>query len=100
MLFANYADEWEVEDLYDRDEAFVSELATAYPGYEYPDISWMSIKQLRAHILRANMRTLKQHADRFMATDKADDIQLAGILTDLEQSLVRLNTLVKGEAAQ
>lgn len=97
MLFEGYPDEWEVSDLYDRDADFVTELREAFPTYEYPDISWMTVGQLRVRILRWKIRDMKRHMDNFMDADKKDDAKLAAILGGMESTLEQLNAQVKGK---
>ena len=39
-----------VGHLYDTEERFAKMLLEVIPDFEYPDFSWMTVKQLRSHL--------------------------------------------------
>lgn len=47
----DYTDSTKMADLYDVDEEFAT-LMNKIPGFEYPDLSYMSIKELRAFVTK------------------------------------------------
>lgn len=40
-------------EIYDEDEDLVSALIDAIPGFEYPNYSWMTVAQVKTHLVAA-----------------------------------------------
>jgi len=49
-LLDQYRDSDNVGQLYDTDDRFASYIRRSIPGFEFPDFSWMTIRQVKAHI--------------------------------------------------
>jgi hypothetical protein len=47
-----YKSSLNVGKLYDDDEEFAAMLRRAIPKFEYPDFSWMTVAQVKAHIVK------------------------------------------------
>jgi len=51
-LLDQYRDTENVGQLYDTDDRFASFIRRTIPGFEFPDFSWMTVRQVKAHIAR------------------------------------------------
>ncbi len=98
MAFDQYELSSLVSEHYDTDPEFASELAIYFPDYEYPDFSWLTIRQLRTRIHtkmkeqahEAGIQAARAHAAKVPVLDKA--------YLDLTQG--RFDSARTGEIAQ